>query len=526
MGLLRSPVSQVKPPTPRRVLPSPPSSPMGSNASSLSRVSAYHELYPSQVIMDLDRRSSVLDSSNQLLHRYQSTAQPVSPTPGSLHAQNGISERQPLRGSQGKTQQYLYSEHQHILTSPDSNPVSSTTYPLQSNLYSPPRGKPRIFAAMDAQENSQIQPLSDTSLPFSQQQYLQAASQSRESLTEEFSTPKLQFESLPEIDAEGDLSSITNTHDVAPALEPPPVQRVHSRKPSSSRSIARQDDPPKQIPPNTPRTKKLSKPRQPPDSVIHSHTPNGSTSTLPGASDGGQHKKIHKSQSKSRLTATAEPDPTVQLDEETIRNAGIPLDDDPFARIEGVKMLKPTSTLSTRHKASKETLLSSLTEDYDLRDEGGRSQEVLPPARSTTDAHRQTRKDKQPKPYPFSLERKPPEPATMSRLLFDPQILACLLQFFSFYEWCLLLSLSKDLRSTFVRNSALRETALERFLNTVGYSRWIWDVEPLSLSLQVSTTRLYRVYPQVHCRIWATTCVASPLQHMSILELRPCTFIL
>ena len=33
--------------------------------------------------------------------------------------------------------------------------------------------------------------------------------------------------------------------------------------------------------------------------------------------------------------------PIVQLDEDTIRNAGIELDDDPFARVEGVRMLKP-----------------------------------------------------------------------------------------------------------------------------------------------------------------------------------------
>ena len=33
--------------------------------------------------------------------------------------------------------------------------------------------------------------------------------------------------------------------------------------------------------------------------------------------------------------------PVVQLDEDTIRNAGIELDDDPFARVEGARMLKP-----------------------------------------------------------------------------------------------------------------------------------------------------------------------------------------
>jgi hypothetical protein len=32
-----------------------------------------------------------------------------------------------------------------------------------------------------------------------------------------------------------------------------------------------------------------------------------------------------------------------QVDEETMRKAGIPLDDDPFAKAEGVRMLSPTS---------------------------------------------------------------------------------------------------------------------------------------------------------------------------------------
>ena len=33
--------------------------------------------------------------------------------------------------------------------------------------------------------------------------------------------------------------------------------------------------------------------------------------------------------------------PVVQLDEDTTRNAGIELDDNPFAGVEGVRMLKP-----------------------------------------------------------------------------------------------------------------------------------------------------------------------------------------
>jgi hypothetical protein len=210
---------------------------------------------------------------------------------------------------------------------------------------------------------------------------------------------------------------------------------------------------------------------------------------LSGTLDGAP-RKIHKSQSKSRLMAP-EPEPVIHLDEETIRKAGIPLDDDPFARVEGVKMLKPTLTSSVRQRASKENLLSSSADDHEEpREASGRTyQQENGASQSRSAAQRQTRKDKKEMPVGFLLDpmlkKEPPEPATMSRLLLDPQILACLLQFLSFYEWCILLSLSKEVRSAFVRNSALRETALERFLTTVGYSRWAWDDEPLSLSLQV-----------------------------------------
>jgi hypothetical protein len=204
---------------------------------------------------------------------------------------------------------------------------------------------------------------------------------------------------------------------------------------------------------------------------------------VPASPDGGQQKRLHKIQPKSRPTAGSDSEPAIQLDEETIRKAGMPLDDDPFARVEGVKMLKPT----TRHKRSEEDSLSSLAEPDAPKEPPSQSQqENESRAKSTTDDHQQTWKDKKEK-LPFFLfdpmvKREPLEP---SSLLVDPQILACLLQFLSFYEWCTLLSLSKVIRSNLVRNAALRETALERFLKTIGYTRWTWDGEPLSLSLQV-----------------------------------------
>jgi hypothetical protein len=74
----------------------------------------------------------------------------------------------------------------------------------------------------------------------------------------------------------------------------------------------------------------------------------------------------------------------------------------------------------------------------------------------------------------------------LSGFLSDPQLLWALLPFLSFYDWCLVLSLSRVVRHTLVQNPQLRESVLERFLRPVGYARWAWDEpDPLELSLQV-----------------------------------------
>ena len=347
--------------------------------------------------------------------------------------------------------------------------------------------------------------------PLSPQPSLQNFQSARNSLSEEFSTPRSQFDSLPEITANPDLdhygfpSVPVDAHNDHPPLPP--------QKSSAPRPVSRHDDARKQGPPHLapPRTKKLSKPRQPHDTT-HAHASNASTSTLPGIPDGttttttttsmpsasssasSSRRVIHKAHSRNRLTAELEPPPpssssssaavVVQVDEETIRKAGIPLDDDPFARVEGVKMLKP----STRQRASKENLLTAFVDDAAKEKENG----VRATTSAAPDGQRQKREKKEKIVlFDASMKREPP---TFSRILLDPLILAGLLQYLSFYEWCIMLSLSKDLRSSLVRTSALRETALERFLKTVGYARWAWAdaaaaaavaaPDPLSLSLQ------------------------------------------
>lgn len=119
--------------------------------------------------------------------------------------------------------------------------------------------------------------------------------------------------------------------------------------------------------------------------------------------------------------------------------------------------------------------------------------------------YRQSRKDKKrsksktkgPRPAPPTTvqdaiaqvqdQAQPPtEPYTLVQFLSDPHFLSILLSFLSFYDWCILSAISKDIRTLLVRTPELRELVLESYLKTVGYSRWIWDdQEPLSLSLQV-----------------------------------------
>jgi hypothetical protein len=75
----------------------------------------------------------------------------------------------------------------------------------------------------------------------------------------------------------------------------------------------------------------------------------------------------------------------------------------------------------------------------------------------------------------------------LAKFASNPQLLANLLSYFSFWDWCILSSVTREIRILLVQKKELREEVLERYLRTVGYSRWAWseEREPLSLSLQV-----------------------------------------
>lgn len=408
--------------------------------------------------------------------------------------------------SEQQGQQKFHSEPSSVLT--DLKPTQGSPRKLtsiQQGVTSVPKGKPRIFAAMEAfegQENKQPPApfINNTShslqgvhhIPTQGSHYLNFTS------AEDVLTPAQHGEPLPLLfpsssEQFSDQFASPSGHKPAPPSHVPisahervPAQ-VHSRRLSNTRSTGRQDELPRpSVSQTPPRTKKLSKARHPPDAMPQTSFMNGS----PGTPESGQ-RKLHRTVSKNNLVQPGSDfEPVAQLDEETIRKAGIPLDDDPFARVEGVRVLNPS--LSPKNSGSKKGDVENGVHSTTLRQrENGSSVQSNSVLSDSSHSPRKGKKGKDKSLFfnldPAFVKRAPSEPVTATRLLLDAQVFACLLQFLSFYEWCILLGLSKEIRLAIVRTPILREAALERFLKTVGYSRWTWDdQEPLSLSLQVS----------------------------------------
>ena len=87
--------------------------------------------------------------------------------------------------------------------------------------------------------------------------------------------------------------------------------------------------------------------------------------------------------------------------------------------------------------------------------------------------------DEEPEPYFYPLELH----------LLHPQLLRALLQYLSFYDWCILQGVNKSLRSQLSHVKELKEEVLERYLSTIGYARWAWEEdEPLMISLRVKSS--------------------------------------
>ncbi|TFK50488.1 hypothetical protein OE88DRAFT_262432 [Heliocybe sulcata] len=77
-------------------------------------------------------------------------------------------------------------------------------------------------------------------------------------------------------------------------------------------------------------------------------------------------------------------------------------------------------------------------------------------------------------------------PYPLMQHLSNPDILPALLEYLSFWDWCRLSAVNKTVGKMFLKHRNLRECALERYLGSVGYSRWTWEEEePLVLSIKV-----------------------------------------
>ncbi|KAJ7868830.1 hypothetical protein B0H13DRAFT_2558192 [Mycena leptocephala] len=205
------------------------------------------------------------------------------------------------------------------------------------------------------------------------------------------------------------------------------------------------------------------------------------------------------------------------------------LDDDPFAKVDPVRMLKPTSRdgppsappppPSSTGSSSPRTESSAVPESESEEPATPRQDTFFeqqqnavnttppqkvhnnnninpqaPPSPVTPEEYRTARSrrrgDHLEKTPPSAVkgvevrETRIPGPFPLAVCVTSPPLLSALLAYLSFYDWCILSAVTKEIRMRLVGTAELREVALERYLRTVGYSRWAWeDVDPLELSL-------------------------------------------
>ncbi|KAF7303801.1 hypothetical protein MIND_00609800 [Mycena indigotica] len=205
---------------------------------------------------------------------------------------------------------------------------------------------------------------------------------------------------------------------------------------------------------------------------------------------------------------------TIDRDDASSRASTLMLDDDPFAKVEPIRMLKPASRDGIPQSPSfppvEDQSLPEPVEEVQLPERPVTPKvpsellELLnitppkprpPPSPVTPEEYRtarsQRRGDQLGRAPPASLagiavkESRIPGPFPLVDFILDAQLLSALLEYLSFYEWCVLSAITKALRSKLVGTKDLREVALERFLRTVGYAKWAWepDNDPLELSL-------------------------------------------
>ncbi|CAK5274200.1 unnamed protein product [Mycena citricolor] len=221
----------------------------------------------------------------------------------------------------------------------------------------------------------------------------------------------------------------------------------------------------------------------------------------------------HRTLVKPRSTTPQRKPSIPQIVPEVNRQSMLLLDEDPFAKIEGVRVMAP-SVSSPVSSSAEESLDAEVSEKASVSEKAAdlseratvvsenatapstpeRTVASLPSAPSSPEDYRAARSqrrgnvlDKAPPPSVLGVEVREtriPGPFPLALFVADPQLLTALLPYLSFYEWCILSAVSKEIRITFVGTKDLREAALERYLRTVGYARWTWaDPDPLELTL-------------------------------------------
>ncbi|KAF7313847.1 hypothetical protein HMN09_00542200 [Mycena chlorophos] len=211
----------------------------------------------------------------------------------------------------------------------------------------------------------------------------------------------------------------------------------------------------------------------------------------------------HRTLTKPRPTTPQRKRSNAALVEEPTRASTLMLDDDPFAKVEPIRMLKPTSRDGPPHSATASTSsFSVLEEERPVTPEAPSFEEPVdttPPRRSTPPspvtpedyrvARSRRRGNELGKAPPSSIagievrETRIPGPFPLVNFVLNPQLLAAFLEYLSFYDWCVLSAVTKAVRGRLVASKPLREVALERYLRTVGYARWDGEGDPLELSL-------------------------------------------
>lgn len=220
------------------------------------------------------------------------------------------------------------------------------------------------------------------------------------------------------------------------------------------------------------------------------------------------HQKLHKARPTTPISPGTPASGRRPLPPSTPEPAivGVDLDDDPFARPEGVKLLGPSSRDNSKETVNGgESSSSEREEDKALKPTTPHSPPVtlpkqVPPTPVTPVRRRDQRLDKSDLPpnisaIPLRPDRRS-EPFPLDLFVAEPLLLSNLLAYLSFYDWCLLSTLCKTIRKTLLEEEILKEEILERFLKTVGYKRWNGDdgKDPLALTIMVRVPFLSKHY--------------------------------